>query len=379
MTAAMDNLPSTPNVVPATILVADDRAEDRRLLRLVLERMGHRVVEAIDGRRALELVRQVRPDLVMSDILMPVMDGFTLCRNLQEDEAFRHIPFVFVTATYAEQRYQQFASEVGAARVLLKPFKAQALREIVEEVLLHGAPHDATQRLERLDDRQFHQRHAQAVNWKLEEKVNELERANSLLLASESRSRALTEAVVKTISKMVEYRDPYTTGHERRVGDLATAIGSRLGYSDERLHGLRIGGYLHDVGKIAVPSEILTKPGRLTETEFTLIQAHTQIGYDILSGIDFPWQVAEMARQHHERLDGSGYPRGLVGEQILPEARILAVADVVEAMMSHRPYRPAIGLQEALTEVELGRGAKYEPAVVDACLRMFREEGFQLR
>ena len=135
-------------------------------------------------------------------------------------------------------------------------------------------------------------------------------------------------------------------------------------------------GNLHDVGKIAVPSDILTKPGRLSETEFTLIQAHAQIGYDILAGIDFPTQVAEVTRQHHERLDGSGYPRGLVGDQILPEARILAVADVVEAMMSHRPYRPSLGLEQALAEIEQGRGRLYDPAPVDACLRLFREEGF---
>jgi putative two-component system response regulator len=360
-----------------TVLIADDRAEDRRLLRLILERMGHRVVEACDGEQAFALAWEIVPDLVMSDILMPVMDGFTFCRRLQESEALRHIPFVFVTATYAEERYREFASEVGAARVLLKPFKAQDLRSVVEETLARGAPLDATQRLERLDERQFHERHAQAVNCKLEEKVNELEAANARLRASEARSQALTTAVVETITKMVGYRDPYTTGHERRVGELAVAIGLQLGYTEDRLNGLHIGGCLHDVGKIAIPSEILTKPGRLTPTEFMLIQSHAQVGYDILSGIDFPWEIAEMARQHHERLDGTGYPRGLVGDQILPEARILAVADVVESMISHRPYRPAKSVEEALREIEHGRGSRYDAAVVDECLRLFRSEGFQ--
>ena len=160
------------------------------------------------------------------------------------------------------------------------------------------------------------------------------------------------------------------------MSDLAVAIAGALGYDSERLDGLRIAGCLHDVGKIAVPSEILTKPGRLSDTEFTLIQAHAQIGYDILSGIEFPTQVAEMTRQHHERLDGSGYPRGLVGDEILPEARILAVADVVEAMSSHRPYRPSRGLEQALAEIEQGRGRIYDPEAVDVCLRLFREDGF---
>lgn len=359
-----------------TVLIADDRPNDRRLLRLVLERMGHRVVEAVDGAQALELARRERPDLVLSDILMPVMDGFTLCRKMLGEPGLRDIPFIFVTATYAEQRYQEFAADVGAARVLLKPFKAQTLREVVQDALAPRFSNDATRRLRVLDDQQFHERHAQTVSWKLEEKIAELELANQRLRGSEAHSHALTAAVVETISKMVEYRDPYTTGHERRVGDLAVALGTRLGYDRDQLIGLRIGGHLHDVGKIAVPSEILTKPGRISGTEFMLIQAHAQIGYDILCGIDFPWQIAEMARQHHERLDGSGYPRALTGEQILPEARIIAVADVVEAMMTHRPYRPAIGCAEALLEIEGGRGTRYDPAVVDACLYLFREEGF---
>lgn len=362
-----------------TVLIADDRPDDRRLLRLIIERMGHRVIEAENGQQALDLARANVPDLVLSDILMPVMDGFTLGRELLAEGGLRHIPFVFVTATYSEQRYQDFAAEVGAARVLLKPFEAQAVRDVVQEALANSTPSDATQRLRRLDDQQFHERHAQAVNWKLEEKVEELERANTKLRSSEAHSQALTASVVEAISKMVEYRDPYTTGHERRVGDLAVAIAARLGYSEDWINGLRIGGYLHDVGKIAVPSEILTKPGRLSQTEFTLIQAHAQIGFDILSGINFPWQIAEMARQHHERLDGSGYPRGLIGEQILPEARILAVADVVEAMMTHRPYRPAIGRTAALHEIESGRGIIYEPAAVDACLQLFREDNFEFQ
>jgi putative two-component system response regulator len=369
-----DTRPGQPT---ATVLIADDRVEDRRLLRLVLERMGHRVIEATNGAQALEFARQSSPDLVLSDILMPVMDGFTLCRRLQEEPQLRHIPFVFVTANYAEQRYQEFAAQLGAARVLLKPFRARALWEIVDEALALGPPSDLTQRLQCLDESQFHERHAEVVNSKLEEKINELQSANERLRTSEARSRTLTTAVVATISKMVEYRDPYTTGHERRVGDLAVEIAARLGYDEEKLSGLRIGGYLHDVGKIALPAEILTKPGRLTDIEFMMIQAHTQIGFDILSGIDFPWQVAEMARQHHERVDGSGYPRGLVGDEILPEARILAVADVVEAMMSHRPYRPAIGLEAALGEIAAGRGTRYEAAVVDVCLELFRDKEFQ--
>lgn len=360
----------------ATVLVVDDRADERMLVRTIVERMGHRVVEAGNGQEALALALARAPDLILSDMLMPIMDGFEFCRRLQEHAVLRHVPFVFVTATYGEQHDREFAADLGAARVLLKPFEAQVLRAIVAEILDEGDRVGATQCFERLDEREFHQRHAGVVNRKLEEKVEELEAANARLRASDTRTRQMFDAVVATISKMVECRDPYTIGHERRVGDLAASIGQALGLDDDRLEGLRIGGHLHDVGKIALPSEILNKPGRLSQIEQTLLRSHAQTGYEILCSIDFPWQVAEMAWQHHERLDGSGYPRGLQGDQILLEARILAVADVVEAMVSHRPYRPAVGLDRALEELSAGRGTRYEPAVVDACRGLFLHERF---
>jgi len=360
----------------ATILVVDDRAEHRRLMRRVLERDGHRVFDTTDGAEALALARVESLDLVLSDVLMPGMDGFTLCRRLQADPKLRHVPFIFVTGTFGDEKYRAFARELGASRILNKPFDTQSLRNVVNEVL-DDSRSDATMRFASLDDSAFHARHVEAVNLKLAEKVGELEAANERLRDSEAHAQALLGSVVETITKMVEYRDPYTTGHERRVGDLATAMGRVLGLDGRELDGLRIGGYLHDVGKIALPTEILAKPGRLTAVEFSLIKAHSQIGHDILAGIDFPWQVAQMALQHHERLDGSGYPRGLRGEGILREARILAVADTVEAMTSHRPYRPAVGLAMALDEIERGRGRLYDADAVDTCLQLFREEHFR--
>ncbi len=367
---------SSDACLAAAVLVVDDHADERMLVRTIVERMGHRVVEARNGRDALDLALASAPDLILSDMLMPNMDGFEFCRRLQEHAVLRHVPFVFVTATYGEQHDREFAAEIGAARVLLKPFEAPALRAVVAEILDEGDRFEATQRFERLGEREFHQRHAGVVNRKLEEKIEELEAANARLRASDARKRQMFDAVVETISKMVECRDPYTIGHERRVGDLAAAIGEALGLDDDQLEGLRIGGHLHDVGKIALPAEILTKPGKLTQIEHTLLRSHAQIGYEILSSIDFPWPVAEMARQHHERLDGSGYPRGLRGGQIMTEAGILAVADVMEAMVSHRPYRPAVGLNRALEELAAGRGTRYDPTVVDACRKLFLDGRF---
>jgi PAS domain S-box-containing protein len=185
-------------------------------------------------------------------------------------------------------------------------------------------------------------------------------------------------STVQAISHMVDLRDPYTSGHERRVGELAAAIGTELGMTEHQVTGLRVAGGVHDVGKIAVPAEILSKPTRLSAAEFAIVKTHAQQGYEILKDIDFPWPVAETVWQHHERLDGSGYPRALSGDAISLEARILAVADVVESMSTHRPYRPALGVEAAFAELKSKAGSLFDPAVVAACVRLFHEKGYQL-
>ncbi len=181
------------------------------------------------------------------------------------------------------------------------------------------------------------------------------------------------EETITAISKAVEARDPYTAGHQRRVAELAVAIGRRMGLDEETLQGVHMGGTIHDVGKINIPAEILSKPDRLSEIEAKLVQQHPQVGYEILKDIDFPWPVAEIAHQHHERFDGSGYPQGLKGEQICLEARIVAVADVVEAMSSHRPYRAGLGIEAALAEIGKHKGTLYDAGAVDACLAVFAD------
>ncbi|MFH7325886.1 HD domain-containing phosphohydrolase [Desulfurivibrio sp. C05AmB] len=184
------------------------------------------------------------------------------------------------------------------------------------------------------------------------------------------------EQSIQAIASTVEARDYYTAGHQRRVADLAVAIGRELSLPEDKIHGLHLAGVVHDLGKIQIPSEILTKPTRLSDIEFMLVNTHPQVGYAILKDIEFPWPIAEIVFQHHEKMDGSGYPRGLKGGEILLEARIMTVADVVEAMASHRPYRPTLGTEQALAEIERGRGRQYDPLVVDACLRVFRERAF---
>ena len=206
--------------------------------------------------------------------------------------------------------------------------------------------------------------------------VTELHRAEEEIERTVAKLRHAVQSTIQVVSTIGELRDAYTHGHERRVGELATAIATQLDLPADRVEGIRVAGFLHDVGKIAIPVEILSKPTRLSKHEFEFVKQHAQQGYDILKGVDFPWPVAQAAWQHHERLDGSGYPRALKGEAIILEARILAVADTVEAMSSHRPYRPGLGIDKALAEIERGRGTVYDAAVADACLTLFRTGGY---
>jgi PAS domain S-box-containing protein len=184
---------------------------------------------------------------------------------------------------------------------------------------------------------------------------------------------------VHALSLVLEVRDPYTAGHHRRVSDLARSIAAHMNYTAHRIDGIRIAGSIHDIGKISIPSEILSKPGSLTEIEFKMVKMHPQMGFDILKNIDFPWPIALAVYQHHERINGSGYPLGIKGKDIIMEAKILAVADVVEAMASLRPYRRAIGIDRALEEIRINRDILYDAGVVDACISLFQEKGYKLK
>jgi putative nucleotidyltransferase with HDIG domain len=173
-------------------------------------------------------------------------------------------------------------------------------------------------------------------------------------------------------------RDPYTAGHQIRTADLASAIATEMGLPQDKIDGLRMASSIHDIGKLSIPAEILSKPTKLTDIEFSLIKEHSQSGYEMLKNVESPWPLAQIVYQHHERMNGSGYPRNLKGDEILIEARIMAVADVVEAMASHRPYRSALGIEAALEEIEKNKGILYDNDVAVACLRLFREKGYEL-
>jgi PAS domain S-box-containing protein len=208
--------------------------------------------------------------------------------------------------------------------------------------------------------------------------ITERKLAEEQLRESLEQLRRAVETTIQVLVMAVEMKDPYTASHQRRMTDLARTMATEMGLSPEKIEGLRLAGVIHDIGKIILPTEILSKPTKLSDIEFSMIKEHVRLGYDILKDVESPWPLAEIVLQHHERMDGSGYPRGLKGEEILIEARILAVADVVEAMASHRPYRPALGIDAALEEIEKNRGLLYDSHAVDTCLRVFREKGYQI-
>ncbi len=218
----------------------------------------------------------------------------------------------------------------------------------------------------------------QIVNQALEQKISEQKRMEEELKRTLEILKKSVGTTIQVMVAAVEARDPYTAGHQLRSANLACAIAEEMGLSQEKIDGIRMACSIHDIGKMSVPAEILTKPNKLTDIEFSLIKEHSWSGHEMLKDVESPWPLAQVIGQHHERLDGSGYPKRLKGDEILIEARILAVSDVVESMASHRPYRPSLGIEAALEEIEKNKGILYDVTVADACLRLFREKNYQL-
>jgi len=536
------------------ILIVDDIEENLYLLEVLLKGSGYEVVTAENGVEALQKIKKETIDLIISDILMPRMDGFQLCKECKKDDSIKRIPFIFYTATYTDKKDEEFALNLGADKFIIKPQEPEIFLKILKEVIKEHkkevliAPKELMKEKEGIYFEKYNKRLIQ----KLEKKMLDLEKSekhvsrlfnvletirniNQLIIRETNRSLLLQKAcdiliktrgydsvwlgflkdektftiivgspliesvsrlreqvmkgdnppcirkalvqknlfwlintykecgdcclkgrhgeeqsaiirlehnhkllgllsiklatgvyidkeeegllkelagdiafglhniemekkdelsekklqqsyqklemamnaIIETMSKIVEAKDPYTAGHQQRVSQLATAIAKELNLSEDKIEGIRIASLIHDIGKIGLPTEILSKPTKLSDLEFRLIKEHPRIGYDILKSIDFSYPVAEIVLQHHERLNGSGYPNHLKGDQIFPEARILGVADVVEAMSSYRPYRPALGIDKALEEITQNRGILYDPEVVDICLKLFKKKRFK--
>jgi putative two-component system response regulator len=333
------------------ILVVDDDPAMLQLLTDILSDQGFQVWPVNSGELALRTVASKTPKLILLDIKMPGIDGFEVCRELKAVKESQGIPVIFISGLQNhDEKIKGFS--LGAADFIFKPFQS-------DELLARVRTHLELNRL------------------RVGLEASVAERTEELLRSLEQ-MRKLLSTTVQAITSLVEARDPYTAGHQRRVADLARAIAAEMGLPNDQIDGIRMASTIHDIGKISVPTEILSMSRKLTDIEFSLIKTHAQSGYDILKDIDFPLPVAQIILQHHERMDGSGYPNGLKDGEILLLARILAVADVIEAIASHRPYRPTLGLDIALEEIIKNKGTLYDPVVVDACLRVFHEKGYKL-
>jgi putative two-component system response regulator len=330
------------------VLIVDDNPTNIDLLVATLTN-DYRLGVSINGPRTLEYVSKQKPDIILLDIMMPGMNGFEVCSRLKADPETVDIPIIFITAVNDVSRKIK-GFELGAVDYITKPFLAEEVRERVRTHLALKSMH------EQLTDRNVN------LELMVREKTIELEK--------------MLEATISTITLMAEIRDPYTSGHQQRVADLACAIAKHMGFSKDNLRAVELAGILHDIGKIRVPTSVMNRPGRLLEIERELMKIHPEVGYNLLKRIPFRLPVAEIVYQHHERMDGSGYPCGLKGDQILLEARILAVADVTEAQSSYRPYRPALGIDVALAEISKNSGKLYDPKVVEVCLSLFKENLF---
>jgi len=338
------------------ILILDDEEPIRNLLRRILEGKGYSCVLAASGEEGRERLKEQHYELILCDIRMPGESGLDFVRYALCE--YPETAAVMVTGV-DDPLVAGEALLIGVYDYLVKPLQPNAVIITVANAL--------RRRELELADRAHRQ--------DLEKVV--VERTATLQETTEKLRKAL-DGTVHALALAVEMRDPYTAGHQRRVADLAAAMARKIGQSTDQIEAIRMAGLVHDLGKISIPTAILNKPGRLTQNEFNLIKDHSQVGYDILKDIEFPWPIAQTVLQHHERMDGSGYPQGLSGEDILLEARMLAVADVVEAMASHRPYRPALGMDQALEEISRNKGVLYDPEVVATCLALFIEEGFKL-
>ena len=325
------------------ILVVDDEEPLRYLMCKGVESSGYECSVASDGLEALKILEEKEIDVVISDIMMPGMDGIELAKRVKEEYG---ADVILITGFIEKYSYDKVI-EIGVSDFLEKPIS-------IHELIL---------RLRRVLRERNH--------------IRERNRAEEELHESLKKLRTAMESVVEAMALAIDKRDPYTSGHQKRVSILADAIAEEMGLPKDQIEGVRMAAMIHDVGKNAIPVQILSKPVKLTRLEMEMIKEHSQMGYDILKGIEFPWPVAQMVLQHHERIDGSGYPQGLSGDEIYLGAKILGVADVVEAMASHRPYRASLGLDKAMEEISKNRGVLYDPDVVDAALRFLRRKGFE--
>ncbi len=355
------------------IAFVDDEAVVLKMLRRIFENDPFDVFTFEKPSLAMAAMEEEPFCVVVSDQMMPEMDGTDFLAQVRS--RWPDTVRILMTGYVETETVIRAINEGSVFRFVGKPWENPELKKIVNDAMDQHRLVVEHRELTRLTEEQNKEliELNQGLERRVRERTEQLRKNEEELKNTLTKLRRSLEATIQALALTAEARDPYTAGHQRRVADLSRAIAQKMNLSQDVVDGVRMAGSIHDLGKIYVPSEILNKPGKIRENEFELVKSHPDVGYEILQTINFPWPVADIELQHHERMDGSGYPKGLKGEEILLEARIVAVADVVESMSSHRPYRPALGIEKALEEIRAGRGTLFDASVVDACLSIFEE------
>jgi putative nucleotidyltransferase with HDIG domain len=373
----MNLAPGEPLKHRHSILIVDDEESILNAFKRILADEDYEIHTARDGLDGLNKLRAAQKpfSLIISDQRMPVMNGVQFFAKAKE--IFPDAVRILLTGYADNDAIIDAINKGGIHLYFTKPWREEELIAHIKQSLSQTELLMENRRLVELTKKQNEE--LVELNKTLEEKVKEktsdiLAKAEELK-GSYEKAQIILDGTVKTMSKIVETRDPYTSGHEIKVAIISCKIAEEMRLSKEQIKAIHIAATLHDIGKISVPSEILTKPGRLSDLEMEIIKTHCRVAYDILKTIKFPYPVADIILQHHERMDGSGYPQGLKRKSILLEARIIGTADVIEAMASHRPYRPALGVDASMEEIVKYKGKLYDSAVVDACLKIYKTAG----
>lgn len=343
------------------VLIVDDSLPDRSVLRHTFQAHGCETIEAENGREGLAKAAEQRPDLIVSDALMPLLDGFGFLREIKADPLLRDIPFIFYSAVYTGQNEEMLARSQGAEAFLVKPLEPEALWREVQSLLKRRAAGAAALADESLrGEEQYLRKYSGVVVAKLEEKVKELE---EMLIQ-----------MVRVLVNLLDAKSPWTMGHSERVAEFAVQIAREMGLDENRVNIVRMGALLHDIGKIGTYDKVLNKLTRLTDEEYEVVKSHPDHGADALAAIDQLKEVIPLIRYHHENFDGTGYPRHLARDTIPLAAKILSVADSYDSMTATRPYRPALSRGYAEAELRRCAGSQFDPAVVAAFLRVLEHE-----
>jgi len=366
------------------VLTIDDESIVRKNIAAFLEDHDYEVLESGNGKEGLDVFREKNPDIVLCDLKMPLLDGLGVIKVITMESP--ETPIIMVSGT-GDMFDVIEAIRLGAWDYVTKP--------IHDMGVLEHALNKAIERAKLLKENRQYREHLESEvekrTQKILERTLELQQANERLNKEISERKAIEiklknslgslektiEGSINTTSTIIEMRDPYTGGHQKHVAQLCRAIATEMGFSNHQVQGIYFASLIHDIGKLAVPIEVLVKPGPISQIEMMLIRTHPKAGWEMLRKIEFPWPIAQIALQHHERMNGSGYPSGLAGNQILAESKIVAVADVVESMTFHRPYREALGIEKALQEITENKGILYDADSVDTCLKLFKENHFK--